>query len=59
MPSSKKATNFSFMKQKLGAPSDHDVEQLKSENQNLQQSIELMEKKIEDIQAEIAQARGS
>jgi len=46
------------MKQKLGAPSDHDVEQLKSENQNLQQSIELMEKKIEDIQAEIAQARG-
>ena len=47
------------MKQKLGAPSDSDVEQLKSENQNLQQSIELMEKRIEDIQAEIAQARGS
>lgn len=46
------------MKQKLGAPSDSDVDQLKSENQQLSQSIEVMEKKIEDIQAEIAQARG-
>jgi len=45
------------MKQKLGAPSDSDVEQLKSENQQLQQSIEMMEKRIEDIQAEIARSK--
>lgn len=41
------------MKQKLGAPSDSDVDSLKQENLDLQRQIEIMEKKIEDIQNEV------
>jgi len=41
------------MKQKLGAPSDNDVDSIKQENVDLQRHIDIMEKKIEDIQTEV------
>ena len=41
------------MKQKLGAPSDQDVDMIKQENLDLQRQIESMEKKIEDVTNEV------
>jgi polyhydroxyalkanoate synthesis regulator phasin len=38
------------MKQKLGAPSDSDVDALKQENDELKRQVGDMERKIEDIQ---------
>merc|ERR1712127_663359 len=42
-----------FIKKCLGAPSDTDVEQLKAENEDLNRQKGELEKKIEDLKAQL------
>ena len=42
-----------FIKRTLGAPSDTDVEQLKAENEDLRRQKQELEKKIEQLQADL------
>ena len=46
-----------FIKKSLGAPSDTDVDQLMSENEELKRQKNDLEKKIETLQAELDQER--
>ena len=45
------------IKKELGAPSDADVEVLKSENEDLKQGIEVLQRELADCQSKIEDAR--
>lgn len=55
-----KPTNaIEFIKKCLGAPSDTDVEQLKAENDELKAKVQLLEKQMQDLHAELEQERAN
>jgi multidrug resistance efflux pump len=59
MPLSKTFLISRFIKKCLGAPSDTDVEQLKSENEELKAKNAHLEKQIQDLHHELEQERAN
>ena len=50
-------TNCRFIKKFLGAPSDSDVETLRSENEKLKEQVSTLEAKVQELEKELEAAR--
>ena len=48
---------FRFIKKFLGAPSDSDVDTLRSENEKLKEQVTTLEAKVQELEKELEAAR--